>query len=150
MAALYRIAVFGISSGMSRRGHTTPFQERGDRTSSLDETTVVRREWERLIDRLAVQGVRTGMAESRKGAMREETERAVLKQLRSQIDRGVRRIEGTFWKEAQRRTYHGILSWAAANVDESQTLQLKDLEAEIRRRLAKLSGPLDTPSTSDR
>src|SRR5437879_5381367 len=96
---------------MSRRGYTTPYEERPAPKADDDETTVARREWEGLLEKFMIQAVRTGMAENHKGQMRDEKERAVLQNLRRQIGLGVRRIERTFWRAARRRAYLSIQSW---------------------------------------
>jgi hypothetical protein len=122
---------------MSRRGYTTPYEERERSPAHVDETTVVRRQWEDLIDQLTIQAVRTGTAENHKGNMRDDKERAILKHLRRQVAVGVRRIERTFWREAQKRTYASIRSWVRESAD-SGSIRVEAVEAEIDRRLAVL------------
>ena len=122
---------------MSRRGYTHPYEERERREAHVDETTVVRRQWEDLIDKLTIQAVRTGIAENHMGNLRDEKERAVLKHLRRQVAAGVRRVERTFWRAAQKRTYASIRLWVRKSGG-SGSLRVEDVEAEIDRRLAVL------------
>src|SRR5438445_529154 len=49
---------------MSRRGYTTPYEDRPAPKPDEDETTVARREWEALLEKFMHQAVRTGMAEN--------------------------------------------------------------------------------------
>lgn len=120
---------------MSRRGYTTPYEERPALKPDDDETTVARREWEGLLERFMIQAVRTGMAENHAGLMRDEKERAVLKNLRRQIGLGVRRIERTFWRAAQRRAYLSMQAWLHTT-GESGSVRVEEIDAEITRRLA--------------
>src|SRR5258708_20384699 len=90
---------------MSRRGYTHPYEERERSTVHADETTVARRRWEALIDKLTIQAVRTGIAENHKGTLRDEKERAILKHLRRRAQCGVRRIEQPVWRAAQKATH---------------------------------------------
>ena len=122
---------------MSRRGYTTPYEDRPATKPDEDETTVERREWEDLLERFMIQAVRTGMAENHKGQMRDDEERAVLKNMRRRIGVGVRRIERTFWRAAQRRAYLSMQAWVRAK-GESGSVRVEDVDAEITRRLAAL------------
>ena len=128
---------FGVFSGMSRRGYTTPYEDRPTPKPDDDETAVARREWEGLLEKFMIQAVRTGMAENHKGQMRDHEERAVLQNLRRQIALGVRRIERTFWRAAQQRAYLSMQSWVRT-AGESGVVRVEDVDAEISRRLAAL------------
>jgi hypothetical protein len=122
---------------MSRRGYTTPYEDRQSPQPDDDETTVERREWEDLLEKFMIQAVKTGAAENHKGMMRDHKERAVLKSLRRRIGVGVRRIERTFWRAAQQRAYLSMQSWVRAK-GESGSVRVEDVDAEIARRLAAL------------
>lgn len=122
---------------MSRRGYTTPYEDRPAPKPEDDETTVARREWEDLLERFMIQAVRTGAAENHNGMMRDHEERAALKNLRRQIGVGVRRIERTFWRVAQQRAYLSIQAWVRSTA-ESGSVRVEDVDAEIMRRLAAL------------
>jgi hypothetical protein len=122
---------------MSRHGYTTPYEDRRDRRPDEDETTVARREWEALLEQFMLQAVRTGKAENLKGNMRDDTERAVLRNMTQRIAVGVRRIERTFWRVAQERAYQAMQLWVRDNA-ESGALRVERFDAEISRRLAAL------------
>jgi hypothetical protein len=131
---------------MSRRGYTTPYEDRPSPKPDDDETTVARREWEGLLEKFMIQAVRTGMAENHKGQMRDDKERAVLQNLRRQIGVGVRRIERTFWRAAQQRAYLSMQSWLRTT-GKSGSVRGEDVDAEITQRLAALRGAKKTETT---
>jgi hypothetical protein len=86
---------------MGRGGYTRPFRD--DASEGADETTVARREWERSLAKLVTQAIKFGKVKfgDDRGFAVEQRD---LRTLQARVIRGVRVIERTFWRTAQRRT----------------------------------------------